>query len=426
MKKIAAVFFWVGISSGMIAQPVAGQTERSRALPAEEEVLKSAYGGAQHPLTNPLKISGYLQAQMEYGQKEAVLKVGTANSDQTRSFNRIGIRRGRIKLKYSEGIGAAVFQVDLTEKGVGLKDAYIEVYEPWLNVLSLRMGVFNRPFGFEIEYSSSNRASPERARVFQTLFPEERDLGVMISLQGPPSSFLQFVKLDAGLFAGNGIKKETDNRKDFIGHLSVHLCAEEQWRCALGFSYYKGSVYQGSPFVYTMGAEGFRQDWDPAHVGDFARREYVGMDFQLYFTNRVGMAKITAEYLFGRQPGAQSNSYSPNASVLPVHEVYLRDFKGGYLQLVYQWNALPLGLVLKYDGYDPNTRVRGQALGQGHTSKGDVAYETYGAGVYWRMNTQVKLTAYYEYITNETSPYLHGFIADKKDNTLNLRLQYKF
>lgn len=425
MKKIAAVCLWVGIGFGAIAQPVIDQAER-QPLPLEEEVLKTADLETQPPLVNPLKISGYLQTQLAFGQKEAALKVGAANTDETRSFNRLGVRRGRMKLSYTQGIGTAVFQVDLTEKGVGLKDAYIGVREPWLNALSLKMGVFNRPFGYEIEYSSSNRESPERARVFQTLFPEERDLGVMLSLQGPPSSFLQFVKLDAGLFAGNGIKTETDNRKDFIGHLSVYPCVQGKWECAVGFSYYKGSVYQGSPFVYTMGAEGFLQDVDPAHVGGFARREYIGVDLQLYFTGQVGVAKITAEYLFGRQPGAQSNSYSPNASALPAHEIYLRNFKGGYLQLVYEWNTLPLGLVLKYDGYDPNTQVRGQALGQGYTSEGDVAYQTYGGGLYWKMNAQVKLTAYYEYLTNETSPHLQGFIADKKDNRLNFRLQYKF
>lgn len=425
MRKITSVLFWVGISSGAMAQSFAGHAEHQLPL-GDEKVLPVPHVEAQPPPVNPVKISGYLQTQLEYGQKEATLKVGTANADKTRSFNRLGVRRGRIKLRYKQGIGTAVFQADLTEKGVGLKDAYIGVQEPWLDVLSLKMGVFNRPFGYEIEYSSSYRESPERARIFQTLFPEERDLGVMLSLKGPPSSFLQFVKLDAGLFAGNGIKKETDNRKDFIGHLSAYPCGEGQWECAVGFSYYRGSVYQGSPVVYTMGKEGFLREEASAHMGDFAKREYFGMDLQLYFFGQAGMAKITAEYLFGRQPGTQSNSYSPNASVLPAHETYLRNFKGGYLQLVYQWNAFPLGLVLKYDGYDPNTQVKGQGLGQGYTAAGDVAYQTYGGGLYWKMNAQVKLTAYYDYVTNETSSALDGFGADKKDNGLTLRLQYKF
>lgn len=426
MKKITAVILGVGLSSGVLVEPVTGQEGNQLPISAEEKVFEKTPNMEHPPLLNPFKISGYLQTQMEFGQKQAALKVGAANTDQTRPFNRLGIRRGRIKLSYREGIGTAVFQVDLTEKGIGLKDAYLQVQEPWWNAFSLKMGVFNRPFGYEIEYSSSGRESPERARIFQTLFPEERDLGVMLSLQGPPFSFLHFLKLDAGLFAGNGIKKETDNRKDFIGHLSFYPCKQRRLECAVGLSYYKGSVYQGSPFVYTMGAKGFVQHWDPTHVGGFAKREYFGMDLQLHFRGRMGLAKITSEYLFGRQPGAQSNSYSPNASILPSQDVYIRDFKGGYLQLAYEWSALPLGLVLKYDWYDPNTRVRGNTLGQGYTSKGDVAYETYGGGLYWKVNAQVKLTAYYDYITNETSSHLYDFITDKKDNHLNLRLQYRF
>ena len=81
------------------------------------------------------------------------------------------------------------------------------------------MGLFNRPFGYDIEASSSERESPERARVFPTLFPEERDLGVKLTLQGPKNTILDFLRLDLAVIAGNGIERETDSRKDFIGRL---------------------------------------------------------------------------------------------------------------------------------------------------------------------------------------------------------------
>lgn len=168
-----------------------------------------------------LKISGYIQGQYQRGQEAASLKIGAVNEDPEKPFDRFGIRRGRIKFAYEADIASAVFQIDLMEKGMGFKDVYLHLKDPWIGMLALTSGVFNRPFGYEIGYSSSTRESPERSTVFQTLFPEERDLGAMFTLQAPETSPWSILKLEAGLFAGNGIKKETDNKRDFIGHLSV-------------------------------------------------------------------------------------------------------------------------------------------------------------------------------------------------------------
>ena len=44
-------------------------------------------------------------------------------------------------------------------------------------------GVFNRPFGHEIGYSTSGLESPERATIIQYFFPDERDLGAMLTLR---------------------------------------------------------------------------------------------------------------------------------------------------------------------------------------------------------------------------------------------------
>lgn len=41
---------------------------------------------------SPIKFSGYFQTQWQHGQEEASLKVGSANSDPTKNFNRFGIR----------------------------------------------------------------------------------------------------------------------------------------------------------------------------------------------------------------------------------------------------------------------------------------------------------------------------------------------
>jgi hypothetical protein len=51
---------------------------------------------------------------------------------------------------------------------------------------------------------------------------DERDLGAMLKL-APILGFLKYFDLKAGLFAGNGIAKETNGNKNFIGHLGFRV-----------------------------------------------------------------------------------------------------------------------------------------------------------------------------------------------------------
>ena len=45
------------------------------------------------------KVSAYIQGQYQYGQEDATLKVGDKNENLDKGFNRIGIRRGRMKFE---------------------------------------------------------------------------------------------------------------------------------------------------------------------------------------------------------------------------------------------------------------------------------------------------------------------------------------
>jgi phosphate-selective porin len=300
------------------------------------------------------------------------------------------------------------------------------VKDPWFHSLHLRAGIFNRPFGDEISYSSSRRESPERSTLFQTLFPEERDLGVMAVLQAPKTSFWSILKLEAGLFAGNGIKQETDSKKDFIGHFSANQTIGNEISWGAGISYYRGGVYQGTEKVYKMNAEGFALNDDVSGKGKFSNREYTGFDAQFSWINVLGMTQLRAEYLFGQQPGTAGSSKSPNASSLPAADTYIRHFRGGYLIFVQDIGTFPLSAVLKYDWYDPNTAIAGDEAGQSGTSKTDLFQNTFGFGALWRISNHLRLQAYYEINTNETTATIERMKEDVKDNLFTLRLQYKF
>lgn len=373
-----------------------------------------------------LIISGYFQSQFQHGQRDATLKVGGANEGNDHGFSRFGIRRGRMKLLYTQGIATSVFQVDLTDKGLQVKDAYLKLNLPWLDSFSGTLGIFDRPFGYEISYSSSQRESPERSTLFQTLFPEERDVGVKISFQLPETSPWSMFKLDAGWFAGNGIKMETDSRKDFIGRFSLQQAIQKKMKVGAGFSYYKGGVYQGSKSVYRRNKNGFELDLDDENIGKYAKREYFGWDAQLSVLSRIGLTKLTSEYIFGTQPGSREDSKSPNASTLPTNDVYVRNFRGGYIMLVQDIGRLPLSAIMKYEGYNPNIHVKGDEIGENNTGEGDITYTTMGIGLQWEIKNNLRLTVYHERVKNEISTRLKGFESDKKDNVLTYRIQYKF
>lgn len=261
-----------------------------------------------------LKISGYLQPQFQWGEGDASLKVGTPNDNPSKSFNRLGLRRGHLKFAYAYKTASAVVQIDVsTEKGVILKDAYIDVKEPWLRTFGLQAGVFNRPFGLEIELSSSVRETPERSYIFPMLFPDERDFGAMLVIRAPEDSPWHIVGLQAGIFSGNGIGQDNDNRKDFIGHLSFGDEFDD-FSFRAGASYYHGFVYQGTGTVHTMTDSGFRTETDPSNKGRYAKRQYYGFDACFRFETDLGTTTLRGEYLFGTQPGTQTSSKSPNTA----------------------------------------------------------------------------------------------------------------
>lgn len=374
------------------------------------------------------KVSGYIQAQYQWGQPDATLRVGSGNENPELPYNRIGIRRGRLKLAYEKGIATGVFQLDITEKGIGVKDAYVNIEDPWLESFELQTGIFNRPFGYEIAYSSSKRESPERSYIFQTLFPEERDLGAMLAIEGPDDTAWDFFRIQGGLFAGNGIKRETDNRRDFIGQLALEHEFEDfgDLEIGIGASYYYGSVYQGTSTVYTMRDGAFVADNAENNLGRFAKREYIGFNAQIEFETDLGETAIHAEYIFGQQPGTLTSSQSPNYSSLPANDLYIRPFQGGYVMLTHTIEDFPVTLVAKYDWYDPNTAVAGNRIGLGNTGITDLSRQAIGFGALWHITDALKLTAYYDIVRNECTSQITDMSTDLKDNMFTLRLQYKF
>ncbi len=404
-----------------------------------------------------IKVSGYLQPQFQYADSAGQPSFAGGNF-AAGVDKRFMIRRGRVKFQYTspaneKGIATSqyVLQLDATDRGIAVKDVYVKISEPWTGYFSLTAGMFNNPFGHEITYSSSQRESPERGRMSQLHFPNEREVGVMLTIQPPKSSKLNWLRLDAGFFNGIGSPSagvdvsDFDNKKDFISRLSMtRTTTSKKISYGAGVSYYDGGFRIDSVTVYENGKDangttGFiidsrAIDNGPVPIGsrDHTRRNYVGADAQLAVEWKAGTTALRGEFITGEQPGNSTSTKSPNDKNPIVKDVYARNFNGAYFYFVQDLFTSPFQVVVKYDWYDPNTDVEGNDIGQSMigsakaTNETDIRYDTWGFGLLYHFDANIRFMAYYDVVNNETSNNLQGFTKDRNDNVFTLRMQVKF
>lgn len=444
LPVMAMLFLTNAKAQDVEENPLDTLTRHVAAIRSELDVLKR------------IKISGYIHAEYQVADSGGAATYAAGNFPAG-TDKRFIIRRGRVKVQYESPINENgwstslyVFNFDVSQVGLSIRDLYARMTDPWTGWFSLTAGMQNRPFGFEVPYSSGQRESPERGRMSQILFPNERDLGAMVTIQGPKVSNWSWLKLEAGFFNGTGgpsagvNASDFDKYKDFIGHLSIsRSTANEKMKWGLGASYYNGGYRQDTVSSYnfgidSLGVKGFIVDLKKSDVSpnintrSEVKREYTGFDGQLNISWIAGITILRAEYIQGVQPGVSGSSTSPVAVV--TGDIYKRHFNGAYFYFVQSIAQSRWQTILKYDWYDPNTDVKGDEVGKkvgqklnAKTTNGsDIKYTTLGMGIAYRWDANVLLTAYYDKVTNETSANLAGYTNDLKDNVLTLRMQVRF
>ncbi|WP_245957452.1 porin [Chitinophaga flava] len=402
---------------------------------------------AMYQKYDALRFSGYIQPQFQLAEAKGISSY--AGGDFLPAVNnRFSLRRGRIRVDYERydhndmPVVQFAFQFDGTERGVFIRDFYGRVFESRFNMFSLAGGMFARPFGYEVNLSSADRETPERGRMSQILMKTERDLGAMVSFEPRRKNHpLRYLKIDAGLFNGQGLTGPTDfdSHKDFIGRIAMkpYRFKGNKWVLSAGVSVLYGGMEQFTPSIYRMGTvngqKAFVLDSSGHNVGRIAPRHYYGADVQLKIPNGPGRGytQFRAEYIRGTQTATVNTTETPG--VIPTDAqgnrlpLYIRRFDGAYLYFIQNLASDRHQLVVKYDWYDPNKDVKGKEIGapDSNLTAADIRYNTLGLGYIYYANEHLKFMVYYDWVENENTS-LAGFTSDVKDNVLTCRMQFRF
>ena len=385
-----------------------------------------------------MRLSAYMQPQWQLAEDEGIRTF--AGPDFVSGVNsRFVLRRARMRADYmrltdaGDPIVQIAFQFDVNERGFSIRDVWGRVFENKWNVLSLTGGMFARPFGYEVNLSSSDRESPERGRASQTLMKSERDLGAMITAEPRHSRHFNWMRADLALVNGQGIAGtgDFDNHKDLIGRFNVKPQAinHSKWLLSGGASFFQGGIVSQAPVYYKVDGATIVRDSAAGNNGLLAPRRYYGVDAQLKIPNKKGQTELRAEYLRGDQTGTLSSTESP-ASYPQVSgapgPLTTRPFDAAYFYLLQHLGSTHHQAIVKLDWYDPNRSVSGEAVksSTGHTAA-DVKYTTLGGGYLWYVNQNVKLTLYYDHPISESTS-LAGYSEDLKDDVFTVRLQFRF
>lgn len=385
-----------------------------------------------------LSFSGYIQPQFQVAQSKGAPSYNGGNFSEF-SNNRFMLRRARVKIDYQVPsrhgrlpVAVFTYQIDGTERGVVTRDMFIRLYEPKHQNFSLAMGLFARPFGFEVNLSSSVRETPERGRASQILMPSERDIGAMITYDRQGGKKKSKLKLDAGLFNGQGLSGTTDfdSFKDVISRLTIKpYKLSDNISLSGGLSLLYGGWRQTNKYRYEMAADNgssyFKADSSIGNIGEIAPRHYYGADAQLAYKHSWGKTELRGEYWKGTQPGIATSVTNPGT--LPTTPTYIRNFDAAFIVLLQNIANDKNEVMVKLDWFDPNTKARGEEIGHNHSNMtvADVKFTTLGLGLSRWINDNVRFLIYYDIVTNEKTK-LGEYTKDIKDNVFTARFHFRF
>jgi phosphate-selective porin len=353
---------------------------------------------------NKIKVSGYIQSQWESYDKDLEKSLGYNNT--------FYIRRARVKFTYEALDGVKfVLQPDFSTGNLALKDAYVVLNLPKLKNWTLWSGQMNRA-NYEVEYSSSQREVLERSRVIRTIYPGEREIGVKLEYIGTtvPLKF-QLMAMN-GNFTGTQAK-DVDSQKDIMARLVYSIKIPD---AGIGIDlgpnvYYGANLSKNNRFF--KNSDG-KMD-SVSSVWKYMKKNWVGGEIQIFADVLGGMA-LKGEYVAGINSVPSSVAANSTRAQMFASPSLYNNFAGYYVYFIKNIGSKNQ-FVAKYDYYDPNTKLSGDAAGN------NIYYKTWTIAWQYYLNDFIRISLNYEMPKNEINA---SNPVEKKDNTLGVRLQAKF
>lgn len=383
------------------AQPATEPAPEAPAAPSIEDRLTTAEGKVAAieeqnietkndlEVLKKLRLSGYVQAR--YLAQQSLDETGAGG------FNRFTVRRSRLKGTYTSELAQFSLQIDASPSGVGLRDAEATLFIPGTKQnLSLTLGQFKWPFGYEGPQSSSDREFPERTLMLRAFMPNERDRGLRFE-----GRFLDsLLNVSAGIFDGNGIANtgfigtDNDKEKDLIGRVGFDM----KW-IAGGVSGWYGN---------TLGQRTTGPNPDTGRKA--YSRNRMGADLQLYLDLLpVGGTALKGEYMAG-------STYQRGG----VEQLGIAAH--GWWALIVQNLGLTNQVAVRYDFFDAqNASDASESEG---TLGANNPIHTLGIAAIHHFGEALEVTAAYEIPMTATVD--GGTAEDPHDNLFTLQLQARF
>lgn len=136
---------------------------------------------------------------------------------QNFQLTRIEVRwSGRVSPKIGAGLEMQFHPAPAGSPEEIVNDAFLEFYP--VKGLTLRAGQFVKPFGFDVQQSSSEREYPERAMFEGYFFPGERDRGVMLRwyIDRDQHPIIRNTTISAAVLNGNRFFSDVDRRLNTV------------------------------------------------------------------------------------------------------------------------------------------------------------------------------------------------------------------
>jgi hypothetical protein len=380
-----------------------------------------------------LSVAGYLQSQYETHQDS---QDQLSQSGTTLNKDRFSIRRARVTLIGEWQYAAIALELDAnTTNGpqVDLRKAEASLqYRPDRKlppILMATLGLFDAPFGYELDESPRTRFFMERSVASQAFFPAEPDLG--LRLAGALGFFRWTIAGQNGEPLNESspfVLQDPNSAKDVFFRFGIDTHPTRDLQVAADVSSLRGTGFHPGTTASSaaiqwkdLNEDGVIEPYELVPVPGAAAspssnftRWAVGADVRASYQSWLGVTKLYGEFTLGAN--MDRGLYIADPIVTGVDQGEL-GYYVGVVQDLTKWGVVGL----RYDYYDPNFNAVDSRGGKLLPFSEGITTWSPMAGLVLR--DRARLLMQYDVIRNAYARTAVGVPTSLADNVFTLRLQ---